>query len=79
MLLEAATWYDLDLPRSWMVGDRMTDVEAGHRAGMRTVLLGTSDPVAESKYAPPEIHAANLLDAALQIIARSPALGVFSE
>src|SRR4051812_13841580 len=71
MLLEAAAWYNLDLPRSWMVGDRMTDVEAGHRAGTRSVLLGHSDSVESSPYAPPEIHAPNLLDAAHKMIARS--------
>lgn len=71
MLLEAASWYGLDLTRSWMVGDRMTDVEAGHRVGARSVLLGTLENVADSPYAPPEIHAPNLLAAAREIIARS--------
>jgi D-glycero-D-manno-heptose 1,7-bisphosphate phosphatase len=40
MLLEAAEKYDLDLARSWMVGDQKKDVEAGHRAGCRTVFVG---------------------------------------
>ena len=39
MLLEAASWYGLDLARSWMVGDRWRDVDCGHRAGVRTVFL----------------------------------------
>ena len=39
MLMEAVQWHNLDPARSWMVGDRITDVIAGHRAGMRTVLL----------------------------------------
>lgn len=71
MLLEAASWYNLDLKRSWMVGDRMTDVEAGHRAGTQSVLLGHSDLPENSKFQPPEIHAPNLLIAAHEIIARS--------
>lgn len=40
MLLEAARRHDLDLPRSWMVGDHERDVEAGRRAGCRTVFVG---------------------------------------
>jgi histidinol-phosphate phosphatase family protein len=39
MLLEAAEKHSLDLGKSWMVGDRASDVEAGHRAGCRSVLL----------------------------------------
>ncbi|MBX3021669.1 MAG: HAD family hydrolase [Bdellovibrionales bacterium] len=70
MLLEAARWHGLDLKRSWMVGDRMTDVEAGHRAGSRSVLLGTWDSPKNSPFDPPEIHAPNLLTAAMEIIAR---------
>ena len=33
MLISAARHYGLDLARSWMVGDTLDDVEAGHRAG----------------------------------------------
>lgn len=71
MLLEAAQWYNLDLPRSWMVGDRMSDVEAGHRAGTRSVLLGSTEDVEASGFAPPEIHSPGLLFAAREIIAQS--------
>ena len=39
MLLEAAREHNLDLPRSWMIGDILNDVEAGRRLGCRTVLL----------------------------------------
>lgn len=39
MLTEAATRLDLDLPRSWMVGDRWGDIDAGHAAGCRTVFI----------------------------------------
>ncbi|MEM9251328.1 MAG: HAD-IIIA family hydrolase, partial [Planctomycetota bacterium] len=39
MLLEAAADLDLDLGRSWMIGDQMRDVQAGAAAGCRTVLL----------------------------------------
>ena len=71
MLLEAVEWYGLDVKRSWMVGDRMTDVEAGHRAGMRSALMGVSDPPHLYSYACPEVHAPNLLAVAREIVTRS--------
>jgi D-glycero-D-manno-heptose 1,7-bisphosphate phosphatase len=37
LILDAAA--DLDLARSWMVGDSDVDVEAGRRAGCRTILV----------------------------------------
>jgi D-glycero-D-manno-heptose 1,7-bisphosphate phosphatase len=39
MLLEAALAHNLDLPACFIVGDRWRDVEAGFRAGCRTVFL----------------------------------------
>ena len=41
MLLKAASKLDIDLSRSVFVGDALTDVEAGQRAGCRTVLVRT--------------------------------------
>jgi FMN phosphatase YigB (HAD superfamily) len=38
-LLRAAHEHRLDLARSWFIGDILNDVEAGNRAGCRTVLL----------------------------------------
>lgn len=42
LLLRAAAEHGIDLARSWMVGDQPSDVEAGRRAGCRTVLIGQS-------------------------------------
>lgn len=39
MLLEAAAELDLDLARSWMIGDSDIDTEAGRGAGCRTILV----------------------------------------
>jgi histidinol-phosphate phosphatase family protein len=39
LLLRAAREHDIDLSRSWMVGDILDDIEAGRRAGCRTVLI----------------------------------------
>lgn len=41
LLLRAARELRLDLARSFMVGDRPTDIAAGSRAGCRTVLVRT--------------------------------------
>ena len=39
MLLNAAGEHGIDLKRSWMIGDILDDIEAGHRAGCRAVLI----------------------------------------
>lgn len=39
MLLRAAQQMELGLDASWMIGDILDDVEAGRRAGCRTILI----------------------------------------
>jgi len=39
LILRAAWEHDLDLHRSFMVGDILDDVEAGRRAGVKTILV----------------------------------------
>lgn len=39
LLLDAASVHDVALQRSWMIGDILDDVEAGSRAGCRTILV----------------------------------------
>jgi D-glycero-D-manno-heptose 1,7-bisphosphate phosphatase len=39
MLLDLAQRWNLDLACSWMIGDILDDVEAGKRAGCRTILI----------------------------------------
>jgi D-glycero-D-manno-heptose 1,7-bisphosphate phosphatase len=41
MLVRAAAEHGLDLSRSWMVGDKALDLEAGRRAGCRVALVRT--------------------------------------
>lgn len=43
MLLQAAQEYNIDLGASWMIGDRLSDVEAGRRAGTKTILLSDQE------------------------------------
>jgi D-glycero-D-manno-heptose 1,7-bisphosphate phosphatase len=41
MLRRAATQFDLDLSRSVLVGDHLTDIQAAHAAGCRAILVLT--------------------------------------
>ena len=43
MILDAAAALNCDLSRSWVVGDSDVDIEAGHRAGCRTILVERPD------------------------------------
>lgn len=55
MLRLAAREHDIDLARSWMIGDSARDIEAGRAAGCRTVLLspnGQNVPDAADMVAP---------------------------
>ena len=40
LILQAAEDMNIDLASSWMIGDGLTDIEAGKQAGNNTVLLG---------------------------------------
>lgn len=44
MLLAAIAKWGIDPDASWMVGDRLTDVEAGRAAGCRTILICETSP-----------------------------------
>lgn len=72
MLLRAARELELDLERSWMIGDILDDVEAGRRAGCRTLLVDNGNET-EWQLAPvrwPDCVAADLAAAAAMILAR---------
>lgn len=43
MLFRAAEKYNIDLTRSWMVGDSENDMKAGRAAGCRTALIGSAE------------------------------------
>ncbi len=43
MLVMAGKELDIDMKSSYMIGDRLTDIEAGKRAGCKTVLVKTGN------------------------------------
>ena len=47
LLLQAAKELHLDLSRSVMIGDKKSDIEAGHAADTRTILVRTGDGARE--------------------------------
>ncbi len=64
MLLTAAKEMDIDLGRSWMVGDTIRDVEAGRRAGCKTIMI--DNPAHQTKLEPgstkPDYRAVNMTE-----------------
>ncbi len=72
LLFQAAKELDIDLPRSWMIGDGLTDVRAGKSAGCKTMLLGRMKCelccLMDEKDARPDAIASNLLEAASIIL-----------
>ncbi|OGV68507.1 MAG: hypothetical protein A2283_22210 [Lentisphaerae bacterium RIFOXYA12_FULL_48_11] len=61
MLLEAAKRHNIDLKLSWMIGDNEKDVEAGRRAGCRTILVAAGKPVTKADYFVPDMKSLELL------------------
>lgn len=70
MLLRAAAEFGVLLPQSWMIGDSISDVHAGRRAGCKTMLIRNGNSGAE-KVIGPYLVASNLQHAAEQILAIS--------
>lgn len=62
LLLEAAKERGIELARSWMIGDRWRDIEAGKAAGCRTIFIDhgyTGEPRPQA----PDFVAGSLLEA----------------
>ena len=49
MLVDAQNKYNIDLEKSWMIGDKETDIEAANLAGINnTILLRSGHLINES-------------------------------
>ena len=58
LILELADRHGVDLSRSFMVGDRGTDITAGRSAGCRTILVSDSEPDCGQDHRRPSLAAA---------------------
>lgn len=56
MLREAARELNINLVESWMIGDSISDVQAGKAAGTRTILVGDFSDIAEADIIAPDIN-----------------------
>lgn len=76
LLQRAADDHAFDLSQSWMVGDILNDVEAGHLAGCRSILIdnGGETEWEMNPLRTPDFIARNLEEAASQIRAATPAV-----
>jgi D-sedoheptulose 7-phosphate isomerase len=70
LLLEAQRKHNIDLSRSFFVGDRWRDIDAGHAAGCKTILIDYGYPERKPSQ-PPEATVRSLREAADWIIASS--------
>jgi len=74
LLERAIAEHDIDPTRSFFVGDRLTDIEAGQRAGCRTILIADHIGVAEegsnAVSANPDFVADRFLDGVMWILDR---------
>ena len=72
LILQAAQDMNIDLYQSWMIGDGLTDIQAGKQAGCRTILLGRMKCELchrmDAEDAIPDFIASNLKDAVLFIL-----------
>ena len=65
MLLKAAQDYEIALSESWMIGDSGTDIEAGRRAGCKTVRITQGELHSENGA---DVIAPTLFDAVQKIL-----------
>jgi len=68
LLLQAASEMDIDLSRSYMVGDMLKDIEAGKRAGAKGVLVRTGYGVNIVRTDMPAFIAEDVLEAVQWIL-----------
>lgn len=69
MLKKAVMEFNIDLSRSWFIGDSTIDVKTGKNAGLKTVLVKTGVSGKDQKYkVEPDFIAADLLEAVEKIL-----------
>lgn len=70
MFTQGSQRWDINLNRSWMLGDILNDVEAGNRAGCRSILIdnGGETEWQTGEFRTPDYVAKNILEAANYIL-----------
>ena len=72
MIHQANTDWGIDVSRSYLVGDRSTDIVAGRAAGLYTVFLDRG--YAEPQLEPPDARVGSLRQAVRKILAREASM-----
>lgn len=71
LLIKASKDFDIDLSRSYMIGDELTDIQAGRSVSCKTILLGRMKcqlcKLMQDKGIFPDIIVSDLLEAAKHI------------
>ncbi|WP_134090520.1 HAD-IIIA family hydrolase [Olivibacter sp. XZL3] len=74
LLEQAADDHHISLSRSWMFGDILNDVEAGNRAGCKSILINNGNEtewIDDGLYRRPFFVASDFLEAANKVVAYS--------
>ena len=73
MLFKAADDLNIDLSASWMIGDILNDVEAGNRAGCKTILIdnGNETEWVSGKYRTPGQKFSDINQAASYLLSQT--------
>ena len=62
LFTRAAAQFNIDLSQSWMIGDRIVDIQAGEAAGTKTILLHNDIPEVSPTYKANDLYdAVNLI------------------
>lgn len=70
LIFRAARRFNIELDKSWMIGDILNDVEAGNRAGCRTIMLDRKYETEwlAGEWRAPDFIVGNLLEAARTVV-----------
>lgn len=74
MILRAAKDLNIDLEKSWMIGDKKIDIDAGKAAGAKTILVRTGYGRQEEESLPKEQTVADNIASAAKLISDSNTL-----
>jgi D-glycero-D-manno-heptose 1,7-bisphosphate phosphatase len=75
--LRAAAALDLELGKSWLIGDRAIDIEAAKRAGLAGAMLVTTGYGENDRLKAKDLAAANFMVRFGASIADAPTLPIF--